>query len=347
MTSPTLRRINPAPMAPATGNKRDSAGAPPPLQTARRQALQPEDENAKAAGTKDSKERYAGTKSHVMTQYSVLFISADSASAEKLERLLRDDEALAVECTRVESLFDGLRAIQDRQFDLVLSELFLPDGQGIATLRHLQQHAPRTPVILLCHAQDRDTAVTAVRKGAHDFFCYEELDPANFQRSIQNALSSTGGPSPANKEAERRNNARFDCHLAVSYQTLEKPFISGQGESETLNISSKGVLFRASEALEPGQLVQVSVDWPARLENQIPLKLVAEGRIVRNIKGVAAMTIEKYEFRTRRAPAQAAGQGKAAASSDGKPSGRSSEAAAEESSRPGTAAGGSAKGVQN
>ncbi|HVW09684.1 MAG TPA: response regulator [Bryobacteraceae bacterium] len=282
-----------------------------------------------------------------MTQYSVLFISADSAPAEKLERLLSDDETLAVECTRVESLFDGLRAIQDRQFDLVLSELFLPDGQGLATLRHLQQHAPKTPVILLCHAQDRDTAVTAVRKGAHDFFCYEELDPANFQRSIQNALSSAGGPSPSNKEAERRTNARFDCHLAVSYQTLEKPFISGQGESETLNISSKGVLFRASEALEPGQLVQVSVDWPARLENQIPLKLVAEGRIVRNIKGVAAMTIEKYEFRTRRAPAQAAGQSKAAASADGKTSNRSSEAAAEDSSRPGTAAGGSGRGVQD
>jgi DNA-binding NarL/FixJ family response regulator len=327
------------------GKKRASVGPLPPLRSARGEAARAEAENGKVTGTTGSEERYAGTTSPEMTKYSVLFISANSATADKLEGLLRDDEALAVECARVESLFDGLRSIQDRQFDLVLSELFLPDGQGLATLRHLQQHAPKTPVILLCHTQDRDTAVTAVRKGAHDFFCYEELDPVNFQRSVQNALSSTGGPSPSNKEAERRNNARFDCHLAVSYQTLEKPFISGQGESETLNISSKGVLFRASEALEPGQLVQVSVDWPARLENQIPLKLVAEGRIVRNIKGVAAMTIEKYEFRTRRVSAQAAGQSKAAASADGKTPSRSSEAAPEGSSRPGTAAGGSAKGV--
>jgi DNA-binding NarL/FixJ family response regulator len=317
----------------------------PRISAAGKRAARSENENGKVTGTTDSQQRYAGTKFPVMTQYSVLFISADSATADKLDRLLRDDETLAVECTRVESLFDGLRAIQDKQFDLVLSELFLPDGQGLATLRHLQQHAPKTPVILLCHARDRDTAVTAVRKGAHDFFCYEELDPANFQRSIQNALSSTGNPNPGNKEAERRNNARFDCHLAVSYQTLEKPIISGQGESETLNISSKGVLFRASEALEPGQLVQVSVDWPARLENQIPLKLVAEGRIVRNVKGVAAMTIEKYEFRTRRI-SQPAGQNKTAASADGKTAGRSSEAATEDSSRPGTAAGGPAKGVQ-
>jgi len=290
---------------------------------------------------------YAGGKTK-MPGYSVLFIGAKSAAAEKLEDLMRRDEALAVECTRVDALFDGLRAIQDRPFDLVLSDLFLPDGQGLATLRHLQQHAPNTPVILLCHAQDRDTAVTAVRKGAHDFFCYEDLDIVNFRRSLHGALTNTGHKIAANKEAERRTNARFDCHLGVSYQTLEKPFLSGEGSSETVNISSKGVLFRADEALEAGQLIQVSVDWPARLENQIPLKLVAEGRIVRNDKGLAAMTIEKYEFRTRRvkAPASAGTQSKAAASADGKTTtGRSTEAARANITRPGTAAGGSGRGV--
>jgi CheY-like chemotaxis protein len=278
----------------------------------------------------------------------VLFISADSGMADKLEAVLRDDRTNTMKCTRVEALFDGLRAIQDRPFDLVLTELFLPDGQGLATLHHLQQHAPKTPVILLCHQQDRDTAVTAVRKGAHDFFCYEDLDVSNFKRSVAGALNNTGitGGLGTNKEAERRTNARFDCHLGVSYQTLEKPFLSGHGTSETVNISSKGVLFKTDEALEPGQLVQVSVDWPARLENQIPLKLVAEGRIVRNIKGVAAMTIEKYEFRTRRTPAQPAVQNKPSAPADTKTSSnRSSEADKDNLSRPGTAAGGSNNSV--
>jgi CheY-like chemotaxis protein len=298
--------------------------------------------NAKMAQTFSPPEGYAGKKSSGMSEYSLLFISADAVAADRLEAVLRDSETLTVECKRAEALFDGLRAIQDGAFDLILSELYLPDGQGLATLHHLQQHAPKTPVILLCHAQDRDTAVTAVRKGAHDFFCYEDLDIANFQRSVLGALTSAGGQvsTSSDKEAERRNNARFDCHLAVSYQSLEKPFVSGQGTSETLNISSKGVLFRADEALEPGQLIQISVDWPARLENQIPLKLVAEGRVVRNIKGVAAMTIEKYEFRTRRTPAQTGTQ-KPPAVADGKtiPS-RSSEVAKNNLSRPGTAAGG-------
>ena len=249
-----------------------------------------------------------------MSEYSLLFISAETGTADKLEAALRDDQKHAVECTRVDALFDGLRAIQDRSFDLVVSDLFLPDGHGLATLSHLQQHAPKTPVIVLCHTQDRDAGVTAVRKGAHDFFCYEDLDTESFRRSILSALNAVEGVG-AHRESDRRTNARFDCHLAVSYQTMEKPFLSGEGTSETLNISSKGILFRTDQPLEAGQLLQISVDWPARLENQIPLKLVAEGRVVRNLSGVAAVTIEKYEFRTRRAKPPAAAKVPVAAKS--------------------------------
>src|SRR4051812_18885141 len=80
-------------------------------------------ENAEIASPKPGEQGYAGKQSSLMTEYSVLFISADAGSAGKIQGLLRTDETLAVECMRVEALFDGLRAIQDKQFDLVLSEL--------------------------------------------------------------------------------------------------------------------------------------------------------------------------------------------------------------------------------
>jgi DNA-binding NarL/FixJ family response regulator len=244
-----------------------------------------------------------------MSEPAVLFISADPAASAQVEAAVRGnfpgDAAgsgfgTAIEWTHVEALFDGLRELQERSFDLILSDLFVPDGQGLATLRHLQQHAPNIPVIALCHVQDRDTGVTAVRKGAYDFFCYEDLIPANLRKSMESAMDHALVEAEKKAAEERRNNARFPCRLAVSYQTLEHPVFSGQGTSETLNISSKGMLFTSNEQFQAGQLVQVSLDWPARLENQIPLKLVAEGRIVRNSNGQTAMTIDKYEFRTRK-----------------------------------------------
>jgi CheY-like chemotaxis protein len=279
-----------------------------------------------------------------MPEYSILFIRPEEHPAEKIESAVLEGFDGAIEWTRVEALFDGLRVLQERSFDLILSDLYLPDGQGLATVRHLNQQAPQTPLIVLCNARDRDTAVNAVRKGAHDFFCYDDADMANLRRAVAGALKSGDGNIVEPAGADRRTNARFPCHLAVSYQALEHPFFSGVATSETLNISSKGLLFATEEALQPGQLLQVSVDWPARLENQVPLKLVAEGRIVRNLNGLAAMRIDKYEFRTRRTKAQnpAAGSN----SENNRQASRPAETATEISSRPGTAAGNKTNGVK-
>jgi CheY-like chemotaxis protein len=282
-----------------------------------------------------------------MSEYSILYIRPGEQSGEKIERALVDGFDGAIEWTRVDALFDGLRSLQERSFDLIISDLFLPDGQGLATLRHLNQHAPQTPVIVLCHTKDRDTAVKAVRKGAHDFFCYDDPDLANLRRAVTGALKSVDGEKAETGSADRRTNARFPCRLAVSYQALEHPFLSGVATSETLNISSKGLLFSTDEALQPGQLLQVSVDWPARLENQVPLKLVAEGRIVRNLNGLAAMRIDKYEFRTRgKAQNSHAGGPAKNNSENARPSSRPPETAVNISSQPGTAAGNKTNGAR-
>jgi CheY-like chemotaxis protein len=239
-----------------------------------------------------------------MTENSILFISGEEERGRSIQATLSEvapgeGTGRQPAVTRVDSLFDGLRTLQDGSFDLIVADLNLPDSQGIQTVKHLRQDAPQTPVIVLCSTADREAGIAAVRLGAHDFFCHEELDPALLRRSVNSALSNGEGEA-SHSGANRRTNVRFPVRLAVNYQALESPFFSGSAVSETVNISSKGVLFATQHPLQPGQLLQVSVDWPARLENEIPLKLVAEGRVIRVVDGQAAVKIEKYEFRTRR-----------------------------------------------
>jgi hypothetical protein len=71
-------------------------------------------------------------------------------------------------------------------------------------------------------------------------------------------------------------------------------------------MSSSGILFSTEQRLHLGRLVEVSVNWPARLGGTCPLKFVAVGRVVRSEPNRAALKIERYEFRTR-ATAAAAG----------------------------------------
>jgi hypothetical protein len=81
--------------------------------------------------------------------------------------------------------------------------------------------------------------------------------------------------------------------------------ISGSGT--TLNMGSGGILFTTEEPLSLGRTVELSVNWPARLDGVCPLQFVATGRVVRAEADKAAVRIERYEFKTRSLAAHAGG----------------------------------------
>lgn len=99
---------------------------------------------------------------------------------------------------------------------------------------------------------------------------------------------------------ERRSADRFPIEREVRYRILSK---RSNGEAEegvgtTVNISSNGVLFTTDQTLLPGKRLELSISWPAELDNRCQLKLVAKGRVARLEQGRAAVEIQQYEFRT-------------------------------------------------
>jgi PilZ domain len=98
--------------------------------------------------------------------------------------------------------------------------------------------------------------------------------------------------------SERRETTRFPVCEELKYKIVQgKTVTSGAGK--TLNIGSGGVLFTTEQRLPLGRMVELSVNWPARLDGTCPLKFVATGRIIRSESDRAAVRIERYEFRTR------------------------------------------------
>lgn len=105
--------------------------------------------------------------------------------------------------------------------------------------------------------------------------------------------------------SERRSTDRFPIQSQLRYKLMEAGSASQTGR--TLNISSTGILFTAGAHLPVGQRVEVSVDWPAQLNEHCGLKLVALGKVVRSSPAATAVRIEKYDFRTRAAASVNAG----------------------------------------
>jgi len=98
---------------------------------------------------------------------------------------------------------------------------------------------------------------------------------------------------------ERRGTSRFPVREEVKYRVLHTKSANTSGAGRTLNIGSGGILFTTEESLPIGRMVELSVNWPARLDGTCPLKFVAVGRVVRSDTNRAAVRIERYEFKTR------------------------------------------------
>ena len=107
------------------------------------------------------------------------------------------------------------------------------------------------------------------------------------------ALPSEGG------SLERRASDRFPIEREVRYRLLGKRGNPEEGTGKTINISSSGVLFTTEKDLVPGKRLELSISWPAQLDNKCNLKLVAQGRVARMEQGRAAIEILQYEFRTQ------------------------------------------------
>jgi len=66
-------------------------------------------------------------------------------------------------------------------------------------------------------------------------------------------------------------------------------------------VGSRGVAFFADNELRPGAALELSISWPALLDQTCPIRLVVFGRVLRGAGRAAVCTVNKHEFRTARA----------------------------------------------
>ena len=98
---------------------------------------------------------------------------------------------------------------------------------------------------------------------------------------------------------DRRVSNRLPIEREVRYKVLGKQTVRHTGSGKTLNMSSSGVLFTTESGLPEGARVEIAVSWPAQLDDATALKLVAIGVLVRSNESQAAISIQRYEFKTR------------------------------------------------
>ena len=119
-----------------------------------------------------------------MTGARILVVDDETAILEALA------EMLGLWGHKVETAGDGTDALKkaaEFRPDVVLSDLAMPETDGLWLLRALKDDLPDCPVIFLTGRATIDAAVAAIREGAYDFI-EKPVDPARLKVCIDRAL---------------------------------------------------------------------------------------------------------------------------------------------------------------
>jgi two-component system response regulator HydG len=96
------------------------------------------------------------------------------------------------------NLDQAVSASKTAQFDLILSDLRLPDGDGIMFLTSLREKNIMTPFIIMTGYADVQTAVNAIKMGAFDYL-KKPITPTMLEQKIVSALSQENKAAPKAK----------------------------------------------------------------------------------------------------------------------------------------------------
>ncbi|QGJ72401.1 Acetoacetate metabolism regulatory protein AtoC [Planctomycetales bacterium 10988] len=115
---------------------------------------------------------------------TVLVIDDDRSILRMIQAAFEQDPLLVL---TAQSADDGLKLLKQQRVDVVLLDVMLPQTNGLEVCRQINAHDPKLPVIFITAGGNSDTAIEAMKLGAHDYL----LKPLNLDevhQQVQQAL---------------------------------------------------------------------------------------------------------------------------------------------------------------
>jgi two-component system response regulator PilR (NtrC family) len=117
----------------------------------------------------------------------------DEADIRELLVLTLERMGLSVECAS--DVAEAQRKLEQREFALCLTDMRLPDGDGLELMRHIFQHRPGMPVAVITAYGSAENAVAALKAGAFDYLS-KPISLKQLRPLVQSALKLSERPEP-------------------------------------------------------------------------------------------------------------------------------------------------------
>ena len=137
-----------------------------------------------------------------MSKNQVLIVDDEPDIRELLELTLG---RMNLETRSAQNIKEAHHLLEQFKFDLCLTDMRLPDGNGIDLVRHIQEKHPQLPCAVITAHGSMEAAIVALKAGAFDFVS-KPLDVNDLRNIVRSALRV--GQSPAAKPETKQGSAQ-------------------------------------------------------------------------------------------------------------------------------------------
>ena len=158
----------------------------------------------------------------------------------------------------------AMAELEQRQYDLVLLDIGLPDVDGFEVLQHLERHAPSTEVVVITGKASIESAVEALRRGAYSYlrkpFSREEL-----LRTTANAIEHRQLARDRNRSEQelRESESRFrtlveNSLIGISIIQKSKAIYHNPQQRQLIDAIAPSFTEQPSKHVHPDDLEKVT-----------------------------------------------------------------------------------------
>jgi signal transduction histidine kinase len=116
----------------------------------------------------------------------ILLVDDDIALLQALPQVV-DLRMKNVHVETCASALDALKLIKEHDYDAIVSDVKMPEMDGIELLSHVREIHPDTPVLLITGHGDHGLAIQAIRGGAYDYIL-KPIDRDEFVAALKRAI---------------------------------------------------------------------------------------------------------------------------------------------------------------
>lgn len=237
----------------------------------------------------------------------ILLVEDDIEDVDLIKEYLAKSRQFIFSLKTAQSVADSLKRLYQENIDLVLTDLSLPDQQGLKSFRTIKEQFPHIPVIILSGLDHEEMSIAAMQEGAQDYLVKGYFDSYSLIRAIRYALERQQLVSDLDRRVEQRTAQlkKANEELQAKDRKLRKAL---QGEKRLNQLKSQIITTISHEYRTPLAVISSSCgllhQYRHKLDEQKQLKHLKRiqqsvqhmNTLISDVMFISQAELEKVKF---------------------------------------------------